>query len=463
MPKIKHLHLDGRTLEGGGQLLCLAICISALTTLPLKINDIRGNRAGGGGLKAQHLASVDWLAQACNANVEGSVKGSRKLVFEPGRGKGRACDVSASFKKMTLADGRRVWEARIDIGTAGSTGLALQAVLPFILFTKLPPSGSATEEETLPIHLTLSGGTNVSGSPSYEYISQVLLPTLYAIGLPDMKTTLLKRGWSQGGTSIGSFTLEIPARKDVMLPAFRLTSTHRQLCIPTHLRATFIAPSSCHEQLKSTLVPFIRTAWPAPAGGSPIPITIACEDSKHDKRLYLLLVATVPNRDYDKNDGALSAPKEYLLASDWLYERKIDRVNLGQSHEEAVAAMVHAVFARLDAEWKSGAWVDEHLRDQLIIFQALAQGKSEVCPGWEVNGLGLEAVGLEARQPSLHAETAGWVVEQMLGVRADGGGGCEGVGINVEGQVDWRQLLRRRERERAAQEPEGGVRNLAVR
>lgn len=148
------LELDGRTLEGGGQLIRIAICLSALMRRSIRITNIRGNRSGGGGLKAQHLACVSWLAKASNANLSGAAKGSKDLLLNPGEIEG---DVSPAFTQCTLRDGSQVYETRLDIGTAGSTGLALQAILPFILFSHLPSQ--------IPIHLRISGGTNVSGSP----------------------------------------------------------------------------------------------------------------------------------------------------------------------------------------------------------------------------------------------------------------------------------------------------------
>jgi hypothetical protein len=77
------IHLEGTTLEGGGQLVRLALSISALTGTPIRITNIRGNRSGGGGLKQQHLTALEWLSKACNARVEGALKKSRTLVFEP--------------------------------------------------------------------------------------------------------------------------------------------------------------------------------------------------------------------------------------------------------------------------------------------------------------------------------------------------------------------------------------------
>lgn len=393
------VEIDGRTLEGGGQLIRIALCLSALTGAPVKITDIRGNRSGGGGLKAQHLACVNWLAHACNARVEGAEKGSKTLLFQPGEVNG----LSPAFKEKVLPDGEHLYECRLDIGTAGSTGLALQAILPYILLSRLPSE--------LPVRLTLSGGTNVSGSPSYEYIDQVLLPTLHSIGFPEIKASLGKRGWSHGGSSIGNFTLEIPPRPTFSLPAFQLWPNDRTAkpARPTHLHATFMGPAACHSHFRNVLLPAIQHHFGAAFTLEASNLSVTCEDSRHDKRMYLILVATLPTI-------SLSHPTMYKLGKDWLYERKI------RSHERAATEMAERVTNELAQEWLSGGRVDEHMRDQLVIFQALAEGQSQVWAGRnEDDG--------EQREPSLHARTAEWVTKRMLGVRFDAMGSCEGIGF----------------------------------
>lgn len=234
---------------------------------------------------------------------------------------------------------------------------------------------------------------------------------LQLIGLPEITATLGKRGWSQGGGSgIGNFTLEILPRQEgerVALPAFRLApqSNDAEPAKAVHLKAIFIAPSSCHAHFRTVLIPAIRHHFGSHFEANANP-DITCEGSLHEKRMYFILIATMPE-------------SPHKLARDWLYDRKI------RTHERAATDMVEAVTNALANEVESGAYVDEHLRDQLIIFQALANGKSEVYPGVDLD----EDRAL--REPSLHARTAEWIAKKMLGVTFDAEGSCEGVGLGA--------------------------------
>ncbi|KAF2482826.1 RNA 3'-terminal phosphate cyclase domain-containing protein [Neohortaea acidophila] len=400
--------LDGTTLEGGGQLVRNALCLSALTGTPIEIHNVRGSRhSGSGGLKAQHLACANWLGKACNARMEGAERGSRKLVFMPGRGEGGGeshLGHAPVFTKV-MEEGKPWYECEFDIETAGSTGLGLQAILPFILFSHLPSD--------IPIRLTMKGGTNVSASPSYEYVSQVFLPTLENIGFPKMTTRLSKRGWYAGGNTIGEWTLEIPPRETLVLPAFTLapsSALERYEKDIKHLHGTFLGPQARHKEFVRDLLTTITRHFGDSYTLENNNLTITCEDTHDARRIYFILVASMPFTP-DERDT-----RTYKLARDWLYE---DR------RQAFTAPLAERVVSQVAEDVKSGAWVDGCMRDQLVIFQALAQGRSEVHPGVDQDEV--------LRKASMHAETAAWVAGRLLGTKEDGfgewgGGSCTKIG-----------------------------------
>lgn len=399
-------NIDGRTLEGGGQLLRLAVGLSALTRQPLTITNIRGNRHGSRGLKAQHLACVTWLARACNAETQGAQIMSQSLVFKPGT----ATTCPPTYTLRDDLGHHPMYESRIDIGSPGSVALALQAVLPFILFSPLGPKRD--DEQRSYMKLTITGGTNVSNSPSYDYISQVLLPTLSLIGLPKIESTRDARGWSSGTTCIGSVTFTIPTlAADEQLPAIVLRppdDTQESDIEPSGIVATIIAPESARDQSCADIFALIHSTFPLLREQD---VDLRFEDSQHDKRFYLLLVATVI---HDK--------QEYKLGSDELFQGKFPKESKGIAKE-----MARRVTTRLAEDIKSGACVDRHMIDQLIIFQALAAGKSDVWRG--VNGDG------QALGQSLHAETAEWITSELVGARLRNGKG-KGFGLIARGVRD---------------------------
>lgn len=288
----------------------------------------------------------------------------------------------------------------IDIGSPGAITLVFQALLPFLLFHA--PSTTSPNSVPQPIHLTLKGGTNVSLSPSYDYLSQVLLPTLSKIGLPPIHLNPLKRGWTTGAHEIGALSVTVdPLALESSLPAFSLTERGEI----ANVNATVLAPRSCEKDFQRELRAEFADVLPN------TPIEIKYESSGHAKRLYLLLVATT-------STGC-------KLGRDWLYDRRIT------SLPAAVNQMVKQVVGELKAEIESGACVDEYCADQLVVFRALAKGRSVVNCGFDENG--------GARERSLHEQTAWWVAREMLGVELDEDGGCEGVGFVVGERLDGRR------------------------
>ncbi|KAJ9263451.1 hypothetical protein DTO212C5_7537 [Paecilomyces variotii] len=182
------VRIDGRTLEGGGQLVRNALALSALTSIPVTIDHIRGNRKGKTGLKGSHTAAVKFLAEICGGQVLGARVGSSQITFYPQGRLNEPC-----IKP----------EYTIQQSTPGSIFLVFQALYPYLLY-----AGARTHAHW-PIRLNVTGGTNVSFSPSYDYIAQVLVPNLEKLGLPHLSVNLNRRGWGTGPLDLGSVTFEI--------------------------------------------------------------------------------------------------------------------------------------------------------------------------------------------------------------------------------------------------------------
>ena len=416
------IHLDGTTLEGGGQLLRVALTLSSLTGIPIHVSDIRGKRAPksgkgeGGGLKSSHLAGVEWLVRATNAETIGMAVKSRDLLFRPVHSPGNdippasASQATAFAKKNDIpikdpAD--EVWkdvyhdgvlvrrDSHIQMSTPGSIFLVLQAILPYILLSARPtldPDSSHDELVVVPLRLTIAGGTNVTQSLSYEYASQVFFPMLeLKLGIKPIKMTLQRRGWSMGTTSVGSVALDItPLTPGSCLPAFRFED--RGELVKIHV--SILAPTpAARASVRERALDKIQRVYPDVEVLFPVN-----DNSRHPKRLYLLLVAETSNG--------------YRLGRDWLYDRRIKEATMDDHAKD----LVGKVIGELSHELKHGGCVDEYLQDQLVVFQALSEGRA--------------VVDSKNDGGSLHTQTARWVVEQILGLDFDKGS-CNGIGFRA--------------------------------
>ena len=144
------IHIDGSLGEGGGQILRSSLGLSVVTGQSFQIQNIRAGRKKPGLLR-QHLTAVQAAAEISQAEVKGNVLGSLSLTFHP----------------HDLRSG----SYRFSIGTAGSTTLVLQTVLPALL--------SADQPSTL----TLQGGTHNPFAPPFHFLEKTFLPVLEKMGL----------------------------------------------------------------------------------------------------------------------------------------------------------------------------------------------------------------------------------------------------------------------------------------
>lgn len=167
-------------------MLRVSVALSAATKTPVRITDIRANRKNPG-LRPQHVAAVRAVADLCYAETRGLEIGSRELEFAPR-------DIPSGTVK-------------VDVGTAGSVTLVLQAVL-----------GALSAPGAGPAEVTITGGTDVIMAPSWDYFAHVLVPTLGRAGL-DMDIECQRRGfYPKGGGKVVVRTEELAAPLEPIVP-----------------------------------------------------------------------------------------------------------------------------------------------------------------------------------------------------------------------------------------------------
>lgn len=74
--------IDGSVLEGGGQVIRMAMSLSALTSKPIRIINIRSGRQKPG-LKAQHLIGLHLIRDITDGELTGDHMNSTTVSFKP--------------------------------------------------------------------------------------------------------------------------------------------------------------------------------------------------------------------------------------------------------------------------------------------------------------------------------------------------------------------------------------------
>jgi RNA 3'-phosphate cyclase len=297
--------IDGA--QGGGQILRTAVSCSAVSGHPVRVLNIRGARPNPG-LRPQHLLAVNAAAELCGARVSGAGPGSNEIEFVPG-----AIAPAAEW--------------RLDVGTAGSVMLILQAVLPCLA------------RADLAVNLALTGGTNNPWAPTFEYLRSVLLPTLGKIGV-HVEAELVSRGFYPRGGG------EVRVRTQ---PAGRIR--------PIALRDRGELHRAWGVSYSSNLPEHIAQR-----------MAHACRDRLRRQGLTSQEFEIDTTRRSASPGCGIIAFVEFgcaIIAGDALGERGKPAEKVGIEAAEALLR-----------EFRSGAPVDTHLGDQLVPWVALADGES---------------------------------------------------------------------------------------
>ncbi len=354
------IRIDGGYLEAGGQVLRTALALSSLTLQPFEITSIRKGRHNPG-LQPQHLACVKALEEFCNASSEGAAIGSTTVKFFPGKPQPRTLSV--------------------DIGTAGSVTLLLQAILLPALFSP----GK--------VRLKLTGGTDVSRSQPADYFRSVFLPQLARFG--SCSFSLLQRGYFPKGNgkveleirplfSIADYDTFADFHKSLQQQNIGINMVEKGKLLKisgvSHASADLKAAEVAERQAHSAK---ISVSQQLQKQNISCPVSIQSEYSNSLSTgsgisLFAHFAAT------GKDEPGQIHP--IILGSD----------SLGEMGKRAEVVGQEAA-AELAKEISSGACVDHYLADQLIPFMAIAGGK------------------IQTSEITNHCLTNIFVVEQFLG------------------------------------------------
>jgi RNA 3'-terminal phosphate cyclase (ATP) len=328
------LEIDGSHGEGGGQILRTALALAAILQRPVEIHNVRGGRKKPG-LRPQHLMAAKGMALITRAKVEGAEPGSKRLNFEPRQ------VVPGSYS--------------LDVGTAGSTSLVLQTMIPALLFAERAS------------RVVITGGTHASWSPCFHYLKEVFAPALLQMGAA-LRLEMERWGWyPKGGGKVIASISPVPELSGVDL------TWHGKLQDTYVLSAVSNLSMSIAERQRDQVLK--RLEGGGQGGGG------------KELRIELL-----------KGPSPGAGTVVFVRAT---FENAVAGfTSLGKRGKpaEKVADDACSDFFGFMA---SGAAVDDHLADQLILYMALAKGGSSLITG----------------RITKHLVTNMWVIEQFLPVR----------------------------------------------
>lgn len=283
------------------------MALSAVTGQDVAVRNIRAKRDKPG-LAPQHLAAVGAVATLCRGRVDGLTLRSKEVRFSPGG----------------LSGG----EYRVDVGTAGSISLVLQALLPALI-----AGGRVTA-------VTVTGGTDVRQAPPIGYLQNVVLPLLARMGV-DARLDVIRRGYYPRGGGEARIAIAPGA-----LRPLALDEPGAIVAIEGHAHVSNLPEHIATRMRDAAIGRF--------AGVSAAPPRVEVE-------------ALDRARATGTGGGIVmwARSASTVLGAGRAAERGIRAETLGAAVGEELAADIAA-----------GATLDRHAADQLLVYLALAKGGS---------------------------------------------------------------------------------------
>jgi len=341
--------IDGGAKSGSGTIVRYSVALASLLGKEIKIQNIR-QRRDKPGLRAQHLKVIQACAEMCHGVVENAAVGSKEITYIP---------------REKFNGGEYEW----DIGTAGSTTMFAQALLPLACFAEKPSK------------FRLEGGLFQDFAPSAYHMKFVLLPLLKKMGI-QAELEIIRPGYVPKGKGI--IEIEVAPIEKLkplnLIEQGKITSING-IALSSHLEEKKVSQrmaQECRKILSSQ--------------GYKVEIKEIYDESSLQEGAALAIYA-------DTSSGS-------VIGS--------DRAGRPGRRSESIGRYVAQNFME---DINTGATVDRYIADQLIIYAGLAEGTTRY----------------SIPRITEHVETNLWLIEEFLGARTKISGNLiieiEGIGF----------------------------------
>ena len=325
--------IDGGAKSGSGTIVRCSVALASLLGKEIEIQNIRTGREKPG-LRAQHLKAIQACQQMCHGVVSGATFGSREISYAP---------------RERFKGGEYHW----DIGTAGSTTMMAQTLLPLACF-----AGKASK-------FRLEGGLFQDFAPSAYHMKFVLLPILERMGI-HAGLEVVRPGYVPRGGGI----LEIEVEPTGKLKPLSLTEqgdirSIKGIALSSHLKEKKVSQRMAEECQK------VLSSQGYKAG-----IQEIYDESSLQEGAVLAIYAETSSGSRIGSDRAGRPGRRSESIGRYVAQNLMEDIN-------------------------TGAAVDRFIADQLIIYAGLAEGTTKY----------------SIPRVTEHIETNLWLIEEFLGAK----------------------------------------------
>ena len=326
--------IDGGAKSGSGTIVRYSVALASLLGKEIKIQNIRAKRDKPG-LRTQHLRGIQACQEMCHGMVTNATVGSREISYAP---------------KERFKGGEYHW----DIGTAGSTTMMAQTLLPLACF-----AGKASK-------FRLEGGLFQDFAPSAYHMKFVLLPILERMGI-HASLEIVRPGYVPRGGGIIEIEVE-PVRKlkPLILTEQGLIRSIKGIALSSHLKGSKVSQRMAEECQK------VLGSY-----GYKAEIQEIYDESSFQEGAALAIYAETSSGSRIGSDRAGRPGRRSESIGRFVAQNLMEDIN-------------------------TGAAVDRYTADQLIIYAGLAEGTTQY----------------SIPRITEHIETNLWLIEEFLDAKS---------------------------------------------